>query len=237
MEPVTVLLQFRFRFTISAPWLPVGAIVAIPSISRSTARTASCLKGWAALWVGPFCSLLGWAMKRLVPMLEMSAVILLAAPRPRSVMMITEATPITIPSMVREERMGFRRISRNAITIVVHIMRTAPWCRVAIDETILEVDRSGCELRHVGLVGDHYDGNPPGAVEVAQQVHALHLAGRVDVPRRLVGQEDCGHWPEGRPLAPAEFRKTLGDAIDVVDLDGARREVAPFVLDPDAPSV
>jgi hypothetical protein len=45
------------------------------------------------------------------------------------------------------------------------------------------------------------------------------------------------NWPEGRRLTPAEFRKALGAAIDAVDLDGARREVAPFVLDSDALSV
>jgi hypothetical protein len=46
-----------------------------------------------------------------------------------------------------------------------------------------------------------------------------------------------GHWQKGRPLTPAEFRKALGAAIDAADLDGARREVAPFALDPHALSV
>jgi hypothetical protein len=46
-----------------------------------------------------------------------------------------------------------------------------------------------------------------------------------------------GHWPEGRPPTQAELRKALGAAIDAIDLDGARREVAPFVLDPHALSV
>ena len=59
----------------------------------------------------------------------------------------------------------------------------------------------------------------------------LHLA---HLRERMI---QSGHWPGGRPLTPAEFRKDLGKAIEAVDLDGARREVAPFVMDPDALSV
>ncbi len=46
-----------------------------------------------------------------------------------------------------------------------------------------------------------------------------------------------GHWPDGCPFRMAKSRKAPGDAIDTVNLEAARREVAPFVADPYALSV
>lgn len=59
----------------------------------------------------------------------------------------------------------------------------------------------------------------------------LHLA---HVRERMI---QSGHWPKGRPLTPGAFRKALNAVIDTVDLEGARKEVTPFVVDPDALSV
>ena len=46
-----------------------------------------------------------------------------------------------------------------------------------------------------------------------------------------------GHWPKGKALTESAFRKILDDAIGTVDLNAARREVLPFISDPDALAV
>jgi predicted nucleotidyltransferase component of viral defense system len=56
----------------------------------------------------------------------------------------------------------------------------------------------------------------------------LHLA---HLRERMI---QSGHWPEGEPLTESAFRKNLDEAIGAVDLGGARKEVAPFVADPDS---
>jgi len=60
---------------------------------------------------------------------------------------------------------------------------------------------------------------------------SLHLA---HLRERMI---QSGHWPQDRDLTPVAFRNALSAAIDAVDLEGARREVTPFVVDPDALSV
>lgn len=59
----------------------------------------------------------------------------------------------------------------------------------------------------------------------------LHLA---HLRERMV---QSGHWPGDEPLTERAFRKALDDAIGAVDLEGARKEVAPFVADTDSLSV
>ncbi len=54
-------------------------------------------------------------------MLAMSVVIFAVAPRPSVTMAITEATPMTMPSVVNTERIVLRRTSRSAIKIVDQI--------------------------------------------------------------------------------------------------------------------
>ena len=44
-----------------------------------------------------------------------------ADPAPISIMVITAAMPITIPSMVRSARVGFRKSARNAMEKVFRI--------------------------------------------------------------------------------------------------------------------
>lgn len=65
---------------------------------------------------------------------------------------------------------------------------------------------------------------------VANHPH-LHLA---HLRERMV---QSGHWPEGKPLTEGAFRKSLREAIDTVDLNAARKEVAPFVAHPEALAV
>jgi len=63
---------------------------------------------------------------------------------------------------------------------------------VALDAAVDEADRAtrvGC---HVGLVRDHQHGDAALLVQVAQQVHDLTAALRVEVAGRLVGQQDGG---------------------------------------------
>ena len=59
----------------------------------------------------------------------------------------------------------------------------------------------------------------------------LHLA---HLQERMV---QSGHWSKGQPFTVTEFRKVLEETIGTVDLDSARREVLPFVVDADALSV
>ena len=105
----------------SALRFAVGATSATAVASRVMALASSILSGAATTLVGPRRSAPGETMSRLVPMLAMSAVIFAVAPRPSVTMAITEATPMTMPSVVSTERIVLRRTSRNAIRIVDQI--------------------------------------------------------------------------------------------------------------------
>ena len=59
----------------------------------------------------------------------------------------------------------------------------------------------------------------------------LHLA---HLRERMV---QSGHWPAGEPLTEGAFRKRLGETIETVDLNAARKEVAFFVAHPEALAV
>lgn len=59
----------------------------------------------------------------------------------------------------------------------------------------------------------------------------LHLA---HLRERML---QSGHWPKGQPFTETEFRKVLDETIGTVDLESARREVLPFVVDADALSL
>jgi predicted nucleotidyltransferase component of viral defense system len=60
------------------------------------------------------------------------------------------------------------------------------------------------------------------------QLHLAHLR------ERMI---QSGHWPEGEPLTEGAFRKRLGETIETVDLNAAKKEVAPFVAHPEALAV
>jgi predicted nucleotidyltransferase component of viral defense system len=54
------------------------------------------------------------------------------------------------------------------------------------------------------------------------QLHLAHLEQRM---------RQTGHWSSDQPLSPLTFSELLNGAIDRVDIDQARRDVAPFVKD------
>ena len=64
----------------------------------------------------------GRMTSRLFPILEMFCFTVSVAPRPRVTMVMTAATPMTIPITVRNERVRFRRISRRAMSSALKVM-------------------------------------------------------------------------------------------------------------------
>ncbi len=60
------------------------------------------------------------------------------------------------------------------------------------------------------------------------RLHLAHLRARM---------VQSGHWPEGKLLTHRAFYLLLREAIDTVDLNAARKEVAPFVAHPEALAV
>ena len=60
------------------------------------------------------------------------------------------------------------------------------------------------------------------------QLHLSHLE------KRMV---QTGDWDEGKTMTPGDFYASVDRAVDSVDLTAARREVGPFVNNPDALTV
>ena len=60
------------------------------------------------------------------------------------------------------------------------------------------------------------------------QLHLAHLR------ERMI---QSGHWPNDKPLTEGAFRKRLRETIATVDLNAARKEVAPYVTHPEALAV
>jgi hypothetical protein len=60
------------------------------------------------------------------------------------------------------------------------------------------------------------------------QLHLAHLEERM---------RQSGHWSTAQPFTAEELRRHLEQAIDRLDVDQARREVLPFVRDPEALTV
>ncbi|ABQ27557.1 nucleotidyl transferase AbiEii/AbiGii toxin family protein [Geotalea uraniireducens] len=54
------------------------------------------------------------------------------------------------------------------------------------------------------------------------QLNLAHLEQRM---------RQTGHWTGDQTLSPAAFRELLSEGIDRLDVDQARRDVAPFVQD------
>src|SRR5512146_3192973 len=123
---------------------------------------------------------------------------------------MTAPTPMMIPSMVSSERILFRdsafsaicRIALSSITpplsVLVHdwhvsknisSARTIQHCFVAADLAVAEDDDSFCELRNVGFVCHQHD-RQPLIVEVLEYLHHLDGRAAVQVPCRLVSEQD-----------------------------------------------
>src|SRR5262245_58103857 len=129
------------------------------------------------------------------------------APEPSAIMAITEATPITTPSMVRADRILLRRMARPAMRSVEassisglrlrrrerpQLRRRVPALRhtlVGHDSPVAEGDDPLAVLRDVLLVGDQHHGDSPLAVQTLERLHDLNARAAVQVPRGLVGQD------------------------------------------------
>ena len=129
----------------------------------------------------------------LAPRLEICSATAAVAPLPSVTIVTTAATPMTMPSVVRNERSRCRLISRMARMMVVKNIRPAPLpCSTRLDQAVAEMDDGAGIGGHVGLVGDHQDGDAEVAVEVGQQVHDLERGLAVEIAGRLVGEQHVG---------------------------------------------
>src|SRR5215831_4266825 len=95
-------------------------------------------------------------MSRFVPRLAMSAVTLAVAPAPIVVMVITAATPITMPSTVSDERNTFLRMASSASRTIDHSI-SVRLLALGHDPAVEEADRAAGPARQVLVVGHDHD--------------------------------------------------------------------------------
>ena len=130
------------------------------------------------------------------------------APVPIDTMLMTAATPMIMPRVVSTVRSLLRDSAISAIRSVMSIdtshllvgrrQRRELLRRIArmngllipLDAPVPERDRAGRVLRDVGLVRDEHDREAALAVQPLEDVHHLDARARVEVARRLVGQQD-----------------------------------------------
>ena len=126
--PVTVVDQFLPLATTVTAERTSGATALRPPIWAEMASTSASLKGGAPAvlspgprrWPGRTCS-------RLLPRLLIWSRTAWVAPLPTVTMVITAATPMTMPSTVRKERSRLRRMARRASRMeLAHIRRLPP---------------------------------------------------------------------------------------------------------------
>ena len=146
-------------------------------------------------------------------------------PEPMVSMAMTAATPMTMPSSVRNERSTLRRIesSDEADGFPDHA-RHLQLHGVGGDVAVEEADGALGIGGDVGLVRDHGDGQAKLAVEPRQQLHDLVRAGGVEIAGRLVGDEQRRPGDDGARdrhallLAAGEFGRRVVLAADQADL-------------------
>src|SRR5688572_23713593 len=163
-----------------------AATCSTPGASRRRRSASRRERARARAETAPRCSVLGTTISRLLPMLEMSDSMLALAPRPRPTMVITLATPTTMPSVVRLERSLLRRSSRNAISDEETSMSVPD---ILMHPPVAEAHRPARVLSHLWLVRDHHHRNAALLVEREEQLHDLQLTCRVQVARGLVCQD------------------------------------------------
>src|SRR5271157_1659095 len=145
----------------------------------------------------------GKIMSRLVPRLAIWELIALRAPWPMASMAMTAATPITMPSMVRNDRILFRLMERSAMRRMLSNRIVSTPClecrqflrgisrrcnrRVGQDFAVAEHHVPFCELRDVLFVRHQNQGNA-AAVETLEHRHHLHAGARVKVAGGFVGE-------------------------------------------------
>ena len=121
--PVSVVVQFWLP-RIAVTFLdPTGEAASTPEICALIAGVSVMVKGLALLpaLLAP-CAWPGVMISRLLPSRPMSETTLSVAPVPIVTMVMTAATPMTTPRMVRIDRMVLRRIARKARRTVSQIM-------------------------------------------------------------------------------------------------------------------
>ena len=118
----------------------------------------------------------------------MSAFTFSVVPLPMVIMAMTAATPMTMPSRVRNERSTLRRTESRARRTVSQQHQAASIARrVGLDVAVEEADGALRIGGDVGLVRDHHDGEAELAVERGEQRHDLVAACGVEIAGRLVG--------------------------------------------------
>ena len=131
----------------------------------------------------------------------MSACTCAVAPSPIVTIVMTAATPMTMPRMVSDERSTLRRISRSASSdgVPEHqaALRTRHVGFVALDDAVAEAHDAARPGGDVGLVRDHRDRDAALLVERRQQFHDLGAGRGVEVAGRLVGEQHLRRRDDG----------------------------------------
>src|SRR5512138_181162 len=210
LVPTTCVDQFALPKIACVEEFKLGATARMPVISCSMARTSSIVNGGAAERAPPppnpcprnTCN-------RFVPSFCISACTWAVAPSPIVTIVITEATPITMPKIVSAERSALRRISRNARRRAfrnIGTLRASAGCwglssfdalaralrfvdRIAFDQPVSEPDDAPSPGRNVGLVRDHDDRDAALLIERGEQRHDVVARCRVEVAGRLVCEQ------------------------------------------------
>ena len=126
--PVTVVERFFAPLITLTLRLATGATDVIEGTSWPSA-SASCRRNGLALPDAPPGPRRwpGITLSMLLPMVAMSAVTCAVAPLPSVTMMMTDATPMMIPSAVNDDRRTFLRISRSARMMALISISGLPW--------------------------------------------------------------------------------------------------------------
>ena len=176
-------------------------------------------------------------MRRLVPIEANAARRGACAPSPMATMAMTAATPMMMPSVVRNERSLLRSSARTATRRRLAGAHDAASCARprAPSRALRGAWRSSCDAvpsrttitrrgvgGDVGLVRDEDDGDALVA-ELLEQRHDLDAGARVEVAGRLVGEDERGAGSPARARSPraAAGRPTAGSG------GGRRRSPRP----------
>ena len=123
-----------------------------------------------APWLTPAMEAAAGKITRvLAPMLAMVRWMAMEAPLPISIMVITAATPMTMPRVVSTARMTLRRRAPKGRFQGASMIS-------CLDEAVLNVDDSLGMLGHLGIVSHQDDGEAFRAVELLKHLEDI-LAG------------------------------------------------------------
>src|SRR6185436_2354022 len=180
--------------TVADVWTS-GATAATPS-TFATAAASSSVSGFAV------DDPVGLIVSRFVPRLASRFVMFAVVPWPTPTRPTTEATPMTTPSIVSAARRRLVRrresASRRSSRAFIRRVAAAPSRGRAVREPpVADVDLASRRRRNLGVVGDQ-DDRAAGAMELAEQPENFLPGGGVEVPRRLV-REDQGRVGDDRP--------------------------------------